>query len=112
MVDAVAKSPPLAWPRDWQGVSPQIFDAQHHEVVVVGIDDDAVGTGEVTVGGSWDVLHRDGIVDIAADHIKVAGLDRDDDVAMARKAVARQLVIGYRFPAAPVADQITALRSV
>ena len=31
------------------GFSAQIFDPQHHEVMVVGIDDDAVGAGEVTV---------------------------------------------------------------
>src|SRR6202023_4439460 len=38
--------------------SAQIFDPQHHEVMVVGIDDVAVGAGEVTVGGGRDVLHR------------------------------------------------------
>src|SRR6202043_4001204 len=55
--------------------SAQIFDPQNHEEMVVGIDDDAVGAGEMTVGGGRDVLHRDGIVDIAADHIEITGLD-------------------------------------
>src|SRR5271166_6605483 len=80
--------------------------------MVVGIDDDPIGAGEMSIGRYRNVLHRDGIVDVAADHVEVAGPNRDDEVAMARKAAGRQLVIGNRLPTSPVANQIAALRGV
>ena len=58
------------------------------------------------------MLHRDGVVDIAADHIEITGLDCDHDVAMARKAAGRQLVVGDRLASSPITDQIAALRGV
>jgi len=92
--------------------SPRVFDAEHDEVVVVGVEDDAVRPGEVVISGGGDPLHRDGVVDIPADYVEFPRVDRDDNVAMCREAADRQLVIGNRSPAAPVADQIAALGCV
>src|SRR5215471_1330619 len=112
MAGAVAKSlpPPTARPRS--AASAKVLDAQDHKVMVVGIDDDPIGARKMPVGGDRDVPQGYGIVDIAADHVEIPRLYRDNNVAMARKAPGWQFVIGNRLPAAPIADQIAALRGV
>src|SRR5215831_2739328 len=109
---AAAKPPPPAWLKSRSKNSAQVFDPQYREVGVVAIDDDPIGACEMAVGGCRDMSHCDGIFDIAADHVEVARPDRDDDVAMPRKATRRQLVVEYRLPTSPVADQVTALRGI
>ena len=79
---------------------------------MIGIDDEAVRAGEMAVARRRDMLHRDSIIDVAADHVEIAGPYRDDDVAMRWKAANRQIVVGNGVPSAPIADQIAALRSI
>ncbi len=66
----------------------------------------------MAVNGRRDVPHRDGILDIAADHVELTGPYRDDDIAVPGKAAGRQIVIGDRLSASPVADEVAALRRV
>jgi hypothetical protein len=86
----------------------KVFNAEYDEVVVVRIENHPVRPGEMAVDGRRDVPHRDGIVDIAADHVELAGPYRDDDIAVPGKAAGRQIVIGDRLSASPVADQVAA----
>src|ERR1700730_16134632 len=88
--------------------SPRVRTAERDEVVVVGIEEDTVRPGEMAVDGRRDVPHRDGILDIAADHVELAGPYRDDDIAVPGKAAGRQIVIGDRLSASPVEDQVAA----
>ena len=79
---------------------------------MVGIEDDAVRAGQVSVYSGRYVPHRDRVVDIAADHIEFARPDRDDDVAVPRKTSCGQIVIGDWPATAPLTDQVAALRGV
>src|SRR5262249_49980979 len=51
-------------------------------------------------------------VDIAADDFELPGLYRDDEITMAGKPACRQVIVNDRPAAAPIADQVAALRCV
>ena len=55
---------------------PLIEHFQHDEPVMIGIDHDTVRASEAAVGGGGDIFHRDRVIDIPADHIELASLDR------------------------------------
>src|SRR5439155_26492341 len=83
-----------------------VFDADHGEPRIIGVDDHPVGAGAMAIGDDRDVLHRYGIVDIAADHVEHPGMALDDNVAMPGEPAGRQIVVADRLAAAPHADQI------
>src|SRR5712691_13323707 len=77
-----------------------VLDADHGEPRIIGVDDHPVGAGEMAIGDDRDVLHRDRIVDIAADYVEQPGMRLDDDIAMPGEPAGRQIVVADSLVAA------------